>query len=357
MKHIKILTALTIILSIVFSCCSAAGYSDPQAALSDTAQYILNTVPEPVIGSTGGEWGIIGLARSGYNVPQNYFDEYYSRVEEYVKSCGGVLHERKFTEYSRLILALTAIGKNPENVAGYNLLKPLGDYDGTLIQGINGPIWALIALDCGSYEMPINSEAETQATREMYISYILSRQLPDGGFALTGVRADAKADPDITGMAVQALSNYKDMPEVNEALDKALQCLSEIQNPDGGFSSGNSENSESCVQVIVALCEMGISLEDPRFTKEGHTALDGLMKYYTQGAGFRHTLDETQTNLMASEQGLYALAAVKRLESGESSLYDMKEEEATKAEPITVQEAAQRTVKGLYILLRLVTAR
>lgn len=93
-------------------------------------------------------------------VPQSYWDNYYSNLENYVKAHNGVLHSRKYTEYSRVVLALTAIGKEPSNVAGYNLLTPLGDYDKTIQQGINGPIWALLALDSGNYAMPVNAEAK-----------------------------------------------------------------------------------------------------------------------------------------------------------------------------------------------------
>ena len=35
------------------------------AALTDAAAYILHTVPEPQCGPVGGEWAVIGLARSG----------------------------------------------------------------------------------------------------------------------------------------------------------------------------------------------------------------------------------------------------------------------------------------------------
>ena len=43
---------------------------------------------------------------------------------------------------------------------------------------MNGPIWALIALDAGDYPMPQNKSAKTQATRQMYVDTILSRQNP-----------------------------------------------------------------------------------------------------------------------------------------------------------------------------------
>ena len=51
-----------------------------------------------------------------------------------VKACDGNLHDKKYTEYSRLIVALSSIGKDARNVAGYDLTKALGDYDKTIWQ-------------------------------------------------------------------------------------------------------------------------------------------------------------------------------------------------------------------------------
>ena len=269
-------------------------------AVTGSAKYMLDTVESPQVGSIGGEWAVIGLARSGYPVPQEYWDGYYATVEEYVEACGGVLHDKKYTEYSRLVVALTAIGADPRDVAGYNLLTPLGDFDKTIWQGINGPIWALIALDSGNYDMPVNTEAETQATRQMYVDEILSRQLDNGGWNLTDRGGSGGADPDITGMALQALAKYQEQAEVRAATEDALYCLSAMQDTDGGFSSWDSANSESVVQVIVALCELGIDLDDSRFVKDGNTLLDNLMSYRKANGSFLHTAAGSGSNQMPS---------------------------------------------------------
>ena len=122
-------------------------------AVQDTAEYMYRTVQDPQVGSIGGEWAVLGLARSGYDVPDSYYQDYYATVETYVKACDGKLHDKKYTEYSRVIVALSSIGKDARNVGGYDLTKPLGDYDKTIWQGLNGPIWALIALDSRDYPM------------------------------------------------------------------------------------------------------------------------------------------------------------------------------------------------------------
>lgn len=295
------------------------------ALVNDTADHIYKTVQSPQVGSTGGEWAVLGLARSGADIPAEYFENYYRTVEDYVSGHKGVLHERKYTEYARVVIALTAIGKDPANVAGYNLLTPLGDFKNTVRQGINGPVWALVALDSGGYEMPENTAAEIQATREMYVKYILENQLGDGSWALSGEASDV----DVTAMVLQALSKYRDNENVSAAIESALERMSDMQSETGGFSSWGTENSESCVQMIVALSELGISFDDPRFVKNGKTVLDALGTYYVPGGGFRHTKDGDGPNQMATEQALYALAAAKRFIDGEDSLYSMSAEVQT----------------------------
>ena len=101
-------------------------------------------------------------------------------------------------------------------------------------------------------------------------------------------------------------------PEVARATKEALTCMSEQQSDDGGFASWGTANSESCVQMIVALCELGIELDDPRFVKNGNTMLDNLMTFYRQGEGFLHTQSGSGSNQMATEQGFYGLVAAQR---------------------------------------------
>lgn len=353
MRVMKTGLSLLVALMILFGggqAAHAAANQTVKAAIEDTAQYIYNTVKTPQVGSIGGEWAILGLARSEYKVPEKYYRDYYATVEAYVKERKGVLHDKKYTEYSRLTVALTAIGKDPRDVAGYNLLMPLGDFDKTIWQGINGPIWALIALDSGSYPMPQNPGAATQATRAMYVDEILSRQLSDGGFSLFGgiagaSAADEKSDPDITGMALQALAKYQDRDDVKKVTGEALECLSRLQNANGGFAGWGAGNSESCVQVIVAITELGMPLDDPRFVKNGNTLLDNLMTFYRPGQGFLHTADGSGVNQMATEQGFYGLVAAQRAQEGQSSLYRMVDD-ANAAAPAVETDTGEAGLPG-----------
>lgn len=288
------------------------------AVLAETADWLLEAVPEASVGSVGGEWAVLGLARSGIAVPEEYYETYAENAAAYTAERGGVLHAKKYTEYSRVILAWTAIGKDPTDVGGFNLLVPLADFEQTVFQGINGPIFALLALDSGNYEIPKNTAGTTQATRERYVDYILNAELPNGGWSFAG----GEAEPDITAMALQALAKYRDRQDVADAVERGLTVLSQQQNENGGYTAYDAESSESIAQVIVALTELGIPAEDPRFVKNGNTLEDRLMVFRTEEGGFRHILDG-DTDLMATEQAFYALAALNRVEQGKTSLYTM----------------------------------
>ena len=330
-KKLKSGFSLLLVIVLLFSCFANVSAAEKKYnlddAILDTAKYIYKTVKVPQVGSIGGEWAVLGLARSGYKVPDKYYQDYLTTVEKYVAEKKGELHSVKYTEYSRLIVALTSIGADPTNIAGYNLLTPLGDYDKTIRQGLNGPIWALMALDSGDYTMPVNTQAKTQSSREMYIKRILECQLNDGGFSLFGGTSKqsttSASDPDITGMALQALAKYQDKPEVKKVIDEAVECLSKIQGKQGGYYSWGAFNSESCVQVICALTELGIPLDDPRFVKNGNTVLDALMTFYLPGNGFLHVSQGSGSNLMATEQGFYGMIAAQRALDGKPTLYRM----------------------------------
>lgn len=322
MKRISALF-LTVALALSLTI-PAAAQTSAADALADTAACTLAQVKNPQIGYLGGEWVILGLARGGCTVPALYYQRYYKAVETQVLAKKGVLDAKKNTEYARVILGLTAIGKNPADVAGYNLLTPLGDYEKTLTQGIMGPIYALLALDSGAYAMPVNPAAKTPATRALYVDFILSQQLTDGGWNYSG-KSEEGADPDVTGMALQALAKYQDQAAVKTASAKALTRLSAMQQPDGGFSSWGTESSESAAQVLVALTELGVSLDDARFVKNGKTVVDSLLTFWQKGSGFLHAAGEKQTNEYSTEQALYGLAAAQRAAQKQSSLYRMED--------------------------------
>lgn len=315
-------------------------------SMQETAALMYKTIPKPVVASIGGEWTVLSLARSGIKVPKKYYEDYYKRVEKTVKDAKGILHRMKFTEYSRVILALTAINKDVTDVGGYNLLSYLSDFDNVKKQGINGPIFALIAFDTGNYDIPIDKNASVQTTRQGIIDFILDKEIHKGtskagGWALSGT----DPDPDITFMAIQSLANYRDQKEVKEAVDRALKIMSKKQLSTGGYNSWGTENCESTAQAIVALTALGIDIDtDSRFIKTDkkgnkNTLMDGMMQFYCKGGGFAHVNEGydggggsgTGLNAMATDQGMYALDAYYRYINGKKKLYDMTDASQTLA--------------------------
>lgn len=307
----------------------AAGEPDIDALVSGSAAYVYGQVPSPTVGSDKGEWAVLGLARAGYDVPQSWYDGYYSRVKTYVKSAfdqyGDLgLNVKNYTEYSRLIVGLASIGKDARNVQGCDLVSFLGDYNMTIWQGNNGPIWALMALDSANYPMPVKETAAVHATRQMYIDLILEMQLADGGWVLNN-DAQTIADPDMTGMALQALAKYKAQPAVAAAIEKGLACIRNMIR--GSLLDYWSTTSESIDQILVALCELGVDYRDAAYTKSGSNLLDALLKFRKADGSFYHIANESGAdqgnNQMSAEQGLYALVAVQRFLHGQNSLYRM----------------------------------
>lgn len=296
---------------------------DVSSVLGATMKQLAETVSEPSFGSVGGEWTVLGLARGEHYAKDNaYFTNYYKSIVKVVNEnaaaadLNGALQKNKSTENSRLIVALSAIGKDATSVGDWNLVTPYNDFNWIKKQGINGPIWALIALDSNNY-------ATSDATvRKQCVDYILDKQLSDGGWALTGTTAD----PDITSMALQSLRAYKDQSAVSKAAEKAFSRLSAIQNNDGGYASWGSVNSESCAQVIVACTAWGINPDtDSRFVKNGKSVVDALLAHYSEKEAMFEHVKNSGSNMMATEQACYALVAYNRFMNNKTALYDMSD--------------------------------
>ncbi|MEE1326948.1 MAG: hypothetical protein UHS47_00195, partial [Oscillospiraceae bacterium] len=221
-----------------------------------------------------------------------------------------------YTEYSRAIIAVTAMDRDPKAVAGYDLLLPLANYEQVCWQGNNGPIWALIALDSNNYATTDSS------IRQQCIDAIVEAQHDDGGWSLMANKTFA-SDPDITGMALTALYPYRNQAAVAEACGEAFDCLSAIQNDDGTYSSGGAKCSESCSWVIVSTTMWGINPDtDSRFIKNGKSVVDGLLAHYLpDSATFQHIIG-AGSNAMATDQSCYALVAYDRFLNSKSALFD-----------------------------------
>lgn len=275
----------------------------------------------PNVSAIGGEWIVLGLARSE-RISDEFKAGYYNNLVQFLKNNGSEqMHRTKSTENARAIIALSALGYDATDVAGYNLLLPLCDMCFLDKQGVNGSIWALIAFDTVQYDIPTVDGVKEQTTREKLIQNILSEQTENGSWLLD----DEIGDVDLTAMAILALAPYvKTNSDVKAAVDYALEFLSKQQRADGGYISYGKSTSESCAQIIVALTSLGIDPDnDERFIKNGHSVLDKLISFYQDGA-FKHVMNES-VDQMATEQAYYALASYYRFLDNKTALYDMRD--------------------------------
>ena len=287
----KRIAALILVLSLLLSACGGADAKVDAAALAEqTAALLLEKNPEPIPGPLGGEWLVLGMCRLGYDLPEDWLEGYRQKLETYVSECGGILHDRKYTEYSRVILAVTAMGGDARDVAGYDLTAPLEDFDQTVFQGVNGAVYALLALDSGNYG--------SESIRERYIAHILEKELPGGGWCMMGDVPEA----DVTAMALQALAKYREREDVKLAVERGLKLL----------EAAEYATSEAVSQTIVALCELGMAAEEK---------IGLLLTFRTEDGDFRHVMDG-EGDPLATEQAFYALVSA-ALQHDNKSLYRM----------------------------------
>ena len=243
----------------------------------------------------GAEWEIMALAQSGE--PYD-FSEYEEALLRYLSEN----EVRAAASRQKYALTLVAIG-GADTYISRVLYDSIGE------QGIASWVFGMHLLHNG-YAAPVSlSEVRDE---------ILSRQLPDGGWAVTGQSADA----DMTAMAVQALAPLCDEDaDVRAAVDRALELLSVRQLADGDFSSYGVPNAESTAQVMLALSALDVDWRnDSRFVKNGCTLLDGLLKYRLPDGHFCHTAGGAADGT-ATEQALFALMAAQRQEAGQGPMY------------------------------------
>ena len=331
-----------------------------QTVMDKVLRYLSQQVTSPIVGSTNGEWAVLAQARAG-TLSSSARTNYLANLRSYVQQQNGKLDQTTdqtlHTEYARVVLALAALGEDPEHFtvgnATYDLVAPLldqstGSYAYQVSeQGNNGTIWALIALDSGNYR----DDPDGNKARAAWIDLLIDKQQADGNWPIynpdqvdTGSGSDL-GGVDVCAMALQALAPYylnesrfaaldtgHTYAELKNTVEKALSFLSSSQNSTGGYG-----NAEASAQVIVALATLG---EDAAaFAKNGISVLADLLSYETEEHGFSHT-SNGPTNQMSTEQAAYALVAYDRYQKKQAPLYDMSDVSGVTEQFHTVEATA-----------------
>lgn len=287
-----------------------------------TADFLKN------VSSTASDWTVLFLGRLG--IAEDY-SAFLNRASAYVKDLydknpSTGLSTNTPTEWHRLTMAVLAAGGDPTDVGGHDLIAD-GTYNclagAPWNQGMNGAAWALLALDSKGYKVP----EKVKYTREDLISYIIDRQLSDGGWSLDD--KNPSLDLDITSMVVYALAPHAaEDAKVRKAVNRGLDVLRSKISTDGDYNYGGTYSCESVAQAIIAFTSMGIDPATVTNASSGKSLLDGLLKYYSTGTGgFLHAYydDEKQNrpNSMATDQAMEAIAAYRLYQQG-INLFDFR---------------------------------
>lgn len=257
----------------------------------------------------GEEWSVFTLLRDGQTLPQDRLDSYYADV---VTNAHSWKNNVLPTDVERTAVALNVMGKDITDVDGINFVKLICNHPDLTRQGSNSLSWALIALDMNNTQIP----ADMQWSREKMIAELLNYQNEDGGF---GLDKTGGSGIDITAMSLQALARYRNLPEVAESVEKAVQYLAKAVE-----TNLNLGNSESIAQVIIAMSVLNRDVvTEPGFGDELENLMSVLEKYMVEGKGFKHDKNG-QVDKMATAQAMQALCAYERFLHGESGYWDLQ---------------------------------
>ena len=218
------------------------------------------------------------------------------------------------TNIDRKIMTLTARGIDCSKLSKYNNGKPFIDAKGNEVDDfvsilynyrggytINGPIFALNALDMGNYTIPENAVW----TREKLLETILNHKYLSDGFGL-----------DMVTMLMQSIAPYQNDPVYGERVKAKLwEGFDIVMNSFGtdpfgnpfGVQWGGVYTSEGASQIICALSAMGVDVHtDVRLNNGKDSVLTSFLNYADFGEGYFSHSNTTPKNAMATYQGCYA---------------------------------------------------
>ncbi len=295
-KHItKLLTALLAIVMLLPVTAQAAptdGWTDEaEQAYQTVTQLVIQRVTESkdyLATATQEEnaKAVYALWTSGATVPGGFYDEYLQALADWL----NLAVKRGKTAYiPGAIRTVAAMGLDVTDFAGHDLMDALRKPE--LVEADEDRLDMLLDLDAAG---DAGKKDEFSALREQLLTEALARQQSSGEFRYTSKwpaelrQKGVDDEPDrfdyilLTAKSAQALAPYQSRKDVSAAIDKALTYLSEQQLPSGGFVKYGDEDVEEDAAGLEMLAALGISLADERFTKDGHTVLDGMMDWYQE---------------------------------------------------------------------------
>jgi len=216
----------------------------------------------------------------------------------------------KAGELAKVILALTANGRNPRSALGVDLIAKLEGMRnangriGTQADFVNDHCMAMIALASAGRRVPVEA-----------VNYLLGLQIADGSWSWNGDTTSGSGDNNTAAMAVVAL-RAAGVPADHPQIQKTIALFHAQQNDDGGFPYvkpspwGTDSDSNSTAVVCWALWAAG---EDPagfnwkRFGQDGTSAYDRLKAFQNPSGAFRWQDAMPDDNWLSTVQAMIAL--------------------------------------------------
>jgi hypothetical protein len=279
------------------------------------------------------DWPAVGLSAFGEDLTSDKWtgddgvNAVVAREKEVLK--GIKLSTVKNTDFQRTIIGITAVGKDPKNFGGKNLVEivsgtmlPNGHFaDSVEDKRTKRPVGStLINAHCFGV-IAIHTAGELIPNRDKCLEWLIDKQHLDGGFTWDVKTFYDPADAeliesgiDMTAAGIMAMA-ILGLDQEAVPVKRALDLIKSNQNEMGGFDSWGADNPESCVWVIQALTLLGIDpMGEEWSTKDGHNPVTALLRFQLDNGSFTHVLNEKDDlpiydNGMSTEQGLYGLAA------------------------------------------------
>jgi len=285
------------------------------------------------------DWAAFCAALSGEAESREvYLNALSDKISELYKT-DSLLDRNRATEWHRTIFAITALGGDPYSFSSNKNGKPInliadGIYNRGKIaslgkQGLIGWIYGLLT----AASLDVDFPEDAYYNYSDLVNEITSKQLADGGFKMSGNSADA----DVTAMAVQALALYDNRQgekTLTQNIKNAINCLSDLQNDDGSFSSLGEPTAESTAQVIIALCISEINPSvDERFIKNGNSAIDALLSFRQDDGGFSH-IQTGNSDGLATVQSMLALLSCQKFIEKKATIFDLSITETSNVESL-----------------------
>ncbi|MDO5559275.1 MAG: terpene cyclase/mutase family protein [Oscillospiraceae bacterium] len=347
-KLISAFTAVIVMICAVSNSVFADTASD--SCLNRTIGYTVNTLFADGSQQFGDEWYIIALARSGNTSVSGVLDKYYLSAAEDLKAKDGEYKDSKgnqsLNDYIRVMMALTAMGRDVTDFAGYDLCSKISSLDFTDYQNSSTSTLAY-ALDM--IYLYSDKIADAQSLKEKVCAEIMTRYMDDTGFTyMTGEYASV--DPDTTAQTIQVLGLIDNSDEINKAIENSYAYLRSQQGDDGAIASWGAANPSSTAQCLISAAMLDEDKYAEFTAQSGKSLVDGLMMFELDNGGFYEPYYgvDAGADYYTTSQALLGLTAIYRMEHDMKPLYDFSDvsfvdnkTETTQTTPVTTQAGQQ----------------